>query len=82
MSGVIKWLKPVLFFVLFSLYSKMEMKLDSETGKHNCQLWTMGNVQETFRYLKLSVMYSKLKLYHAREVLLAWFPFSFPVLFA
>lgn len=60
----------------------MEMKLDSETGKHNCQLWTMGNVQETFQYLKLSVMYSKLKLYHALEVLLAWFPFSFTVLFA
>ena len=82
MSGVIKWLKLVLVFILFILYSKMEMKLDSETGKHNCQLWTMGNVQETFQYLKLSVMYSKLKLYHALEVLLAWFPFSFTVLFA
>jgi hypothetical protein len=60
----------------------MEMKLDSETGEHNCQLWAMGNVQETFRYLKLSVVYSKLKPYHAVEVLLAWFPFSFSVPFA
>jgi hypothetical protein len=82
MSGIMKWLKLVLVFILFILYSKMEMKLDSETGKHNCQLWTMGDVQETFRYLKLSIMYSKLKLYHALEVLLAGFPFSFPVLFA
>jgi len=82
MSGVIIWLKPVLVFILFILYSKMEMKLDSETGRHNCQLWTMGNVQETIQYLKLNVMYSKLKTYHALEVLLAWFPFSFPVLFA
>ena len=82
MSGDIKWLKPVLVFILFILYSKMEMKLDSETGRHNCQLCTMGSVQETFYNLKLSVVYSKLKPFHSLEALLAWFPFSFPVLFA
>jgi hypothetical protein len=71
---------PCFHFIYF--LPKDGDEADSETGKHNYKLQTMGNVQETFQYLQLSVMYSKLKLYHALQVLLTWFPFSFSALFA